>query len=69
MLVNEEVLKDLVTGGAGFIGSHLVPKLVGTGWYVVVLDRSTIGPDTAILNHGWKSCQDERIGLQASLGR
>ena len=39
-------LKDkriLVTGGAGFIGSHLVDKLVGQGNEVVVVDNLASG--------------------------
>src|ERR1700726_1837052 len=31
-------MKILVTGGAGFIGSHLVEKLVATGQEVAILD-------------------------------
>jgi dTDP-glucose 4,6-dehydratase len=36
-------VRAVVTGGAGFLGSHLVDKLVGKGWQVVAVDNLVTG--------------------------
>jgi len=41
--MNSAHRKALVTGGAGFIGSHLVDRLMREGWSVVVIDNLAVG--------------------------
>ncbi len=36
-------MKILITGGAGFIGSHIVDRLINTGYEVYVLDNLSTG--------------------------
>ena len=43
-------MRVLVTGGAGFIGSHFVRHLVGKGEDVVVLDKLTYAGNRANLD-------------------
>ncbi len=48
----------LVSGGTGFIGSHLVRKLVRAGWEVHIISRATSrlpsAPEfTQVVNHGY----------------
>jgi UDP-glucose 4-epimerase len=40
------VVKALVTGGAGFIGSHLVDRLLADGHEVIVIDNLACGSDS-----------------------
>ena len=43
--------KILVTGGAGFIGSHLVDRLIGDGYEVRVIDDLSTGEKQNLANH------------------
>jgi UDP-glucose 4-epimerase len=45
------VMFDVVTGGAGFIGSHLVDTLVAQGNEVLVIDSLCSGKQETIARH------------------
>jgi UDP-glucose 4-epimerase len=66
---------DLVTGAAGFIGSHLVDHLVGQGRQVIALDSLDTGISDNLSGtqahfirgdvrdrHWWPALEDRRIG-------
>ena len=41
-------MRAVVTGGAGFLGSHLADRLIAEGWDVLVLDNLVTGADSNI---------------------
>ena len=47
--------KILVTGGAGYVGSRLIPKLLDNGYQVNVLDLYIYGKDVFESYHGHKN--------------
>jgi UDP-glucose 4-epimerase len=50
-----------VTGGAGFVGSHLVERLIGDGWEVLVVDDLSTGR----LEHLPGAARLERLDIAA----
>lgn len=65
--------KILVTGGAGFIGSHLVDALLSTGHEVTILDNFSSGKSSNLGGAGWAKLIEGDIRnlpeMNAMLGR
>jgi nucleoside-diphosphate-sugar epimerase len=57
-------MKALVTGGAGFIGSHIAQALCRKGARVIVLDNLSLG---SIENLAWKKSRDELDFVQGEI--
>lgn len=53
---------DLVTGGAGFIGSHLVDRLLSEGRTVRVVDSMEVGKPRNLAQHAGSDRLDVRVG-------
>ena len=56
-LSNENVLHVLVTGGAGFIGSHLCERLLSDGHSVTCLDNQDLYYDPQVKRLNIRHCQ------------
>ena len=48
-------IRSIVTGGAGFIGSNLVDKLVSEGHKVIVIDNFISGKKSNLSHHSKKN--------------
>ena len=54
--------RALITGGAGFIGSHLVDRLVKEGWLVRVVDNLSSGAFENIARHVYRRTVELVVG-------
>jgi UDP-glucose 4-epimerase len=62
VMTNENSKHVLVTGGAGFIGSHLVDRLLADGHSVVVIDNMVTGRPDNLVQHKGNARLSVRVG-------
>jgi len=60
-------MKVLVTGGAGFIGSHLVDRLITEGYIVRVIDKLSTGKMENIKANYANIAKAEKLRVQTCL--
>ena len=56
-------IRSIVTGGAGFIGSNLVDKLVSEGHKVIVIDNFISGKKSNLSHHSKKDVQIVKLDI------
>jgi len=56
-------IKSIVTGGAGFIGSNLVDKLVNRGHRVIVIDNFISGKKSNLSHHSKKDVKIVKLDI------
>lgn len=58
-------MRAIVTGGCGFIGSHLVDRLLRTGWSVLVIDDLRSSPvDVSTLLEDWPHARRDQLDIR-----
>jgi len=57
-------IKSIVTGGAGFIGSNLVDRLIKEGHNVIVLDNFISGSKRNLSHHSKKNLKIINIEIK-----